>query len=64
MIAKPVEQIDAQCIEPEIERDVEITRQMRPGDLQPVRLEILDQQLAEAAFLAQHLLGGEGGTGC
>jgi hypothetical protein len=35
---------------------------MRPGDLEAVRLEIVDQQLAEAAFLAQLLLGGEAGA--
>ena len=40
--------------------DVEIAGEMRPGDLQPVRLEIVDQQLAEAAFLAQRLLGAGG----
>ena len=37
---------------------------MRAGDLQPVRLEIVDQRLAEAAFLAQRLLGaGRGWAG-
>ena len=63
VVAKAVEQIDAQRIERQIERDLEIRRQMRAGDLQPVRLEIVDQQLAEAAFLAQRLLGAGGGAG-
>ena len=63
VVAEAVEQIDAQRIEREIERDPEIRRQMRPGDLQPVRLEIVDQQLAEAAFLAQRLLGAGRGAG-
>ena len=58
VVAEVPEQIDAQRIEREIERDLEIPRQMRPGDLQAVRLEIVDQHLAEAAFLAQLLLGG------
>ena len=60
VVAESVEQIDAQRIEREIERDLEICRQMRAGDLQPVRLEIVDQHLAEAAFLAQRLLGAGG----
>lgn len=33
---------------------------MGPGDLQPVSLEIVDQHLAETAFLAELLFGGEG----
>jgi hypothetical protein len=32
---------------------------MRAGNLQPVRLQIVDQKLAEAVFLAQLLLGAE-----
>ena len=36
---------------------------MRPGDLQPVRLEVVNQQLTEAAFLAQRLLGAGRGAG-
>ena len=57
VIAEAVEYFDAQRIERQIERDPEIPREMRAGDLQPVRLEIVDQHLAEAAFLAQRLLG-------
>src|SRR5260370_17550935 len=37
--------------------------EMRPGDLQTVRVEIVDQELAKAAFLAQLLLGGEARAG-
>src|SRR5260370_4142476 len=36
---------------------------MRPGDLQPMRLQVVDERLAEAAFLAQLLLGREAGGG-
>ena len=56
-IAEPLEQIDAQRIERQIEGDIKIRRQMGAGDLQSVRLEVVDQQLTEAAFLAQGLLG-------
>ena len=59
-VAEPLEQIDAQRIERQIEGDIEIRREMGAGDLQSVRLEIVDQQLAEAAFLAQGLLGIRG----
>ena len=46
-------QVGAQRVERQIERDIEILRQMRPGDLQAMSLEIVDQDLAETAFLAQ-----------
>ncbi|HXC14832.1 MAG TPA: hypothetical protein VNV39_18600, partial [Stellaceae bacterium] len=36
---------------------------MHPGDLQPVRLEVVNQHLTEAAFLAQRLLGAGRGAG-
>ena len=45
-----VDQIAAQRIEREIERDREIAGQIRPRDLQPVGLEIVDMPLAEAAL--------------
>ena len=51
-----VDQIGAQRIEREIERDREIAGQIRPRDLQPVGLEIVDMPLAEAALLADLLL--------
>ena len=62
-VAEPLEQIDAQRIERQIEGDIEIRRQMGAGDLQSVRLEVVDQQLAETAFLAQCLLGIRGTAG-
>ena len=62
-VAEPLEQIDAQRIERQIEGDIEIRREMGAGDLQSVRLEIVDQQLAEAAFLSDGLPGGRGGAG-
>ena len=52
-----VEDVDAQRIERQIERHPEIRREMRSCDLQPVRLQIVDEDLAEAAFLADSLLG-------
>jgi hypothetical protein len=61
--AGAIEQIDAQRIERQIEGDFEIRRQIGTGDLQSVRLEVVDQQLAEAAFLAQCLLGTRGTAG-
>jgi hypothetical protein len=51
------EKTGAQRIKRKVERDLEISREMRPGDLVPVRLEVVDMRLAEAAFLAQRLLG-------
>jgi hypothetical protein len=54
------EEIGAERIEREIERHLEICTEMRAGDLQTVRLQIVDQQLTEATFLAQLLLGGKG----
>ena len=62
-VAETLEQIDPQRIECEIESDREISRQMGAGDLQPVRLEIVDEHLAEAAFLAHGLLAGQRRTG-
>ena len=62
-IAEPSEQIGAQRIERQIERDRKIRRQMGAGNLQSVGLKIVDQALAEAALLAQGLLGAQGGTG-
>ena len=62
-VAEPLEQIDAQRIERQIEGDIEIRRKMGAGDLQSVRLEIVDQQLAETALLAQCLLGTRGTAG-
>ncbi len=62
-VAEPIEQIDAQRIERQIEGDIEIRREMGAGDLQSVRLEIVDQQLAETALLAQCLLGARGAAG-
>ena len=59
-----IEHIDAQRIERQVERHPEIRREMGPGDLQPVRLQVVDEHLAEAAFLAHGLLGGRGGGGC
>ena len=56
-VAEPLEQIGGHCIECQIEGDIKIRRQMGAGDLQSVRLEVVDQQLAETAFLAQCLLG-------
>ena len=63
VMAEAPEQVDAQRVKRQIERDLEISREMRAGDLVAVRLQIVDQQLAEAAFLAQRLLGGGGGAG-
>ena len=57
MIAEAVEHFGAQRIERQVERDREIFRQMRAGNLVAVRLEIVDEALAEAAFFAQCLLG-------
>ena len=62
-IAEPLEQIDAQCIERQIEGDIEIRREMGAGNLQSVRLEIVDQQLAETALLSDGLPDGRGGAG-
>ena len=62
-VAEPLEQIDAQRIERQIEGDRKIRREMGAGDLQSVRLEIVDQPLAEAALLSDGLLGGRGGAG-
>jgi hypothetical protein len=61
VIAKAIEENDAQRIKSEIERNLEIRREMRAGDLEAMRLEIVDQRLAEAAFPAQRLLGASGG---
>jgi hypothetical protein len=38
------------AIEREVERDPELTSEMRPHDLQAVRLEIVNKALAQAAF--------------
>ena len=58
-----LEEIDAERIEREVEGDLVVLGEMRARDLQAVRLEIVDQHLAEAAFLAQRLLGAGGGAG-
>ena len=59
MIVEVVEHVGAQRIERQIERDREISRQMRAGDLVAVCLEIVDEALAETELLAQSLLGRE-----
>jgi hypothetical protein len=59
VVADLPEQVGAERVKPEIEGDLEIAGQMRSRDLEAVRLEILDQHLAEAAFLAERLLGRE-----
>src|ERR1700693_417703 len=53
-----MQDVDAQGIKCEIERELEIRRKMGLGDLEAMRLQILDQNLTEAAFLAHHLLAG------
>ena len=61
-----VAEIDAQRIERQVERHPEIAGKVRLRDLQPVRLQVVDQGLAEAAFLAQLRFAGErarGGAG-
>ncbi|MBV8109138.1 MAG: hypothetical protein JO012_05160, partial [Hyphomicrobiales bacterium] len=59
-IAEVVGDIDAERIERQVECDLEIYRQMRAGDLMPVRLEIVDQALAESEFFAQRLFDAGG----
>jgi hypothetical protein len=59
VIAEAVEHVGAQRIERQVERDLEISRQMRAGDLVAVRLEIVNETLAETELLAQSLLGRE-----
>src|SRR6516162_3686702 len=59
VVADVPEEISAHSIESEIECGLEIPRQICPGDLQAMSLEIVDQDLAETAFLAQLLLGSE-----
>ena len=62
-VGEPFEQIDAQRIERHIEYELDIRRQMGAGDRQSVCLEIIDQQLAEAALLAHCLLGARSTAG-
>jgi hypothetical protein len=58
-----IEDIHAQRVEGEVERHPEIAGEVCSGDLQPVRFQIVDEKLAEPAFLANLLLAGKRARG-
>jgi hypothetical protein len=62
-VAGMLEQIGAERVEREVEGDLEVLGEMGARDLQAMRLEIVDERLAEAAFLVQRLFGAGGGAG-